>query len=226
MKSVTVHRATRRAAAISVSLTLFPAKTINTGNRYSTYSYSRGTEFIGTSWLIRYFPAKILSSSTPPLLEGNHILLSRQFHEIFPVLLIFYRVSKGKGTSSRPTVSFALSSKLSPPPPFSILVSLVSSENRNAIYNSSVYPSYSTNLFFKRFPLRRSRRRFCFFSPTSQHPASSTFFERKDRREERIFSPFFRDENVDKRKPTFRKFSREKIEKKRRSIGIIILSDR
>lgn len=84
MKSVTVHRATRSAAAISVSLTLFPAKTINTGNRYSTYSYSRGTEFIETVWLIRYFPLKIVSSTPSfPSRLRNHIPLSREFHEIF-----------------------------------------------------------------------------------------------------------------------------------------------
>ena len=40
MKSVSVQSEARRAAAISVSLTLFPAKTINTVDRYSTYPNS------------------------------------------------------------------------------------------------------------------------------------------------------------------------------------------
>lgn len=169
MKSVTVHRATRSAAAISVSLTLFPAKTINTGNRYSTYSYSRATEFIETVRLIRYFFP--LNSFSPPFpsFEITSFFL-QNFMKYFPtVKLIFHRVSKGREPSSPSNPYLSPSVKNFRPLPRRHLVfsslSVVSSENRNAIYNSSVavHPFHrSANLFFKTV-IRRSRRDSAFF---------------------------------------------------------------
>lgn len=63
---------------------IIPGEDYKYRNRYSTYSYSRGTEFIETVWLIRYFPLKIVSSTPSfPSRLRNHIPLSREFHEIF-----------------------------------------------------------------------------------------------------------------------------------------------
>lgn len=252
MKSVTVHRATRSAAAISVSLTLFPAKTINTGNRYSTYSYSRATEFIETVRLIRYFFP--LNSFSPPFPSFGFEITSfflQNFMKYFPtVKLIFHRVSKGREPSSPSNPYLSPSVKNFRPLPRRHLVfsslSVVSSENRNAIYNSSVAVHLFhrfANLFFKTVTSIASRLCFFprpllqfFFSRThSDEHASSTFFEGKDRdeRETRPFSLIFfvppSGRNVDKR-PTSRKFSRvprpESLEENRHNIGIIILSDR
>lgn len=252
MKSVTVHRATRSAAAISVSLTLFPAKTINTGNRYSTYSYSRATEFIEIVRLIRYFFP--LNSFSPPFPSFGFEITSfflQNFMKYFPtVKLIFHRVSKGREPSSPSNPYLSPSVKNFRPLPRRHLVfsslSVVSSENRNAIYNSSVavHPFHRfANLFFKTVTSIASRLCFFprpllqfFFSRThSDEHASSTFFEGKDRdeRETRPFSLIFfvppSGRNVDKR-PTSRKFSRvprpESLEENRHNIGIIILSDR
>ena len=61
MKSVSVQSEARRAAAISVSLTLFPAKTVNTGDRYSTYPNSATKLNLSKSGLVN--PVLPLGSS-------------------------------------------------------------------------------------------------------------------------------------------------------------------